>query len=644
MRFPDVLHISGRRAPGTVTRTDIFGDSSRDGRTMPDGPGLRKAHMRQPRQRRHVRPARRPGRPSGQRGDRTLLGLAALAVAFAAADTYVVVLALPEMMSASGLSAEELQRGAPIISGFLLGYVAVLPLVGRIADLRGRVPVLVGSLVFFSLGSLVTAAAYDLPSVVTGRVLQGIGAGGLLPATLALVADLYPRRDRGVPLGVVGGVQEFGNVLGPLYGAVVLAVGTWRDIFVLNLAAGMVLALVIRRRGRMRGRTPRARPHVDWIGIALAMVVAGAVLLAMRQPEPLREDLVLGAAFVPVAGDSRWATPLILVAVASAALLVARCLTAAHPLLDIRSWARLLQQVDVLGSLLLAVGLGGVILAFGAGDARQGVLASSGLLFLLVSAAALILFWRRNRTAAHPLLPVGALSATPAWGALVVSFFVGSGMIAAVVDIPIFARLTMRGETQLTAALVLVRFLVGLPAGALTGGWLTRRLPAGWVTALGMAMSAGGFAWMSTWGLDALETPVATVPLVASGFGIGLALAPVNAALLATTDHAVHGVTSALLVVARTVGKLVGISALTAVGLHRLYVAQRGLPAPQEICPDGTSRCAEYTELLRDAGLTQLQTIFLGAAVCCAVAGLVALLVFRGAQTRHVRPSPLGLH
>src|SRR4051794_3119279 len=86
------------------------------------------------------------------------------------------------MMGGVGLSADQLQRAAPIISGFLLGYVAALPLVGRIADIRGRLPVLAGSLVLFSLGSLVTAAAYDLPSVVAGRVLQGIGGGGLLPA------------------------------------------------------------------------------------------------------------------------------------------------------------------------------------------------------------------------------------------------------------------------------------------------------------------------------------------------------------------------------------------------------------------------------------------------------------------------------
>ncbi len=138
------------------------------------------------------------------RSARLLLGLAAVAVAFAAADTYVVVLSLPDMMGSVGLSVEQLQRAAPIVSGFLLGYVAMLPLIGRIADLRGRTPVLVAALVVFAFGSLVTAAAYDLPSLVAGRFLQGVGGGGLVPVTLALVADLYPADRRGVPLGVVG--------------------------------------------------------------------------------------------------------------------------------------------------------------------------------------------------------------------------------------------------------------------------------------------------------------------------------------------------------------------------------------------------------------------------------------------------------
>ena len=193
------------------------------------------------------------------RSPRLLLTLAAVAVAFAAADTYVVVLALPEMMGSVGVPIDQLQRAAPIVSGFLLGYVAMLPLIGRIADLRGRLPVLTAALVVFAVGSLVTALAYDLPSMVVGRFLQGVGGGGLVPATLALVADLYPAERRGVPLGIVSAVQELGSVIGPLFGAVVLAVADWPAIFLINLAVGLVLAAALHATGGRR--SPEARPR-----------------------------------------------------------------------------------------------------------------------------------------------------------------------------------------------------------------------------------------------------------------------------------------------------------------------------------------------------------------------------------------------
>ncbi len=569
---------------------------------------------------------------------RVLLGLAAVAVAFAAADNYVVVLALPDMMASSGLSAEDLQRGAPIISGFMLGYIGVLPLIGRIADLRGRLPVLVGSLVVFALGSLVTAAAYDLNSVVAGRVLQGLGAGGLLPATLALVADLYPPHRRGVPLGVVGAVQEFGNVVGPVYGALVLAFANWRTIFWINLAVGLVLAVVIRQSPSRSDNAPRRR--LDPWGLVLSAGVLLAVLLVMLRPEALVHDITWGLAFLSVAGDSRWLSPLALTALVLLALLVWRCLTAARPLVDLRSWAALARQVDVPGSALLALALAGVIVAFGGADPQVSMLAPGGIWMLAGSALATVAFWQRNRTARSPLVPPGAVAATPAWGAMVVSLFIGAALVAALVDIPIFARLTIYPDSQVLASLVLVRFLIGLPLGAVAGGWLTHRMPAGVVTLIGMLLAAGAFLEMSRWGLTTLENPWTTVPLVLAGTGIGLSMAPVNAALLASTASAVHGVASALLIVARTVGKLVGISVLTTLGLRRYYAGQDDLPTPQSVC-DGSSRCSEFNLILREAGLTQLHTIFIGAAVCCLIAGLVAVVLLRGADTRAVRTSAL---
>src|ERR687894_680039 len=191
-------------------------------------------------------PPRRPADPAGAPApDRSaapglpLVALATLAVLVTAADTYVVVLALPDILTGVGVGLDELQRATPIIGGFLLGYTATLPLLGRLADLRGRVPVLVGCLLLFAVGSLLTASATDL-----GLAVAGTG-----------------------PLGVVGAVQEAGAVLGPLAGAAVLAVADWRAVFWLNLLLGLVLAAGVVVTG---GRRP------DPLGLALLAVTGAA--------------------------------------------------------------------------------------------------------------------------------------------------------------------------------------------------------------------------------------------------------------------------------------------------------------------------------------------------------------------------------
>ena len=205
----------------------------------------------------------------------------------------------------------------------------------------------------------------------------------------------------------------------------------------------------------------------------------------------------------------------------------------------------------------------------------------------------------------------------PAWGAILVSFFVGSALIAALIDIPIFARTTTYRTSQLMAALVLVRFLVALPVGAIIGGYLTRTRSAGAVTAVGMALSATGFFLMSRWGVDSLEDRTSNIALVICGFGFGLALAPVNAAVLAHTDPGVHGLSSAMVVVARMVGMLVGISALTTIGLRRYYAEQDKLDTVTQVCGK-PEICTAYRDLQKAAGIAQEQTVFTGAVFCAA--------------------------
>ncbi len=560
--------------------------------------------------------------------DRLLLVFCAVAVAFAAVDTYVVVLALPDMMASVAIPVDELQRAAPIVSGFLLGYVAMLPLIGRIADLRGQVPVLAMSLVVFSAGSLVTAVSYDLVTMVVGRFLQGVGGGGLVPATMALVAALYPVDQRGLPLGLVSAVQEFGSVLGPLFGAVVLSFTTWRGIFAINLAVGVLLVVAVRGldtppRSSAAAREGRAtavsRPDV--VGALLALVTVGTALLAFLEPSGLKRDLTWGQLFVPyVDGGARWITPIGLATVVAAALLVLRCLTARRPLVDLRGWARSLLDADLVGAVLFAIALAGVVLAFATADPEVAVFNPQGPWFLLGSLVAAVLLVVHLRRAERPIVPRGALRAVPAWGSLVVSFLVGWALIAALVDIPLFARTTTHPDSQLGAALVLLRFLVALPAGALVGGALLRRVPAGVITAVGMACAALGFLWMAQWGATSLDALVSNVPLMVGGFGFGLALAPVNAAMLAATSDDAHGLASALVVVARMVGMLVGISVLTTWGLRRLYAEAAAHP---DLGP-------------RELAIVQEQSVFTGAGAVALVAAVLALVVFRHAPTRTV--------
>ena len=219
-----------------------------------------------------------------------------------------------------------------------------------------------------------------------------------------------------------------------------------------------------------------------------------------------------------------------------------------------------------------------------------------------------------------------------------VNALLGAALVAAVVNVPIFARVTRYPDSQLAAALVLLQFLAALPVGAVAGGWLSHRLPPRAVAAAGLALGAGGLAVMATWDAGALGDPASTVALVTAGLGFGLAVAPVTAVLLAVTPAAVHGLASALVILARTVGMLVGLSVLTAVGLRVFARRQAEIGSPFELCPDSPADCPAYAEATLAALVAEQQVIFASAAGCAAAAALLAaVLLARG------RRAPTGL-
>jgi hypothetical protein len=181
----------------------------------------------------------------------------------------------------------------------------------------------------------------------------------------------------------------------------------------------------------------------------------------------------------------------------------------------------------------------------------------------------------------------------------------------------------------LGAALVLLRLLVAVPIGAVAGGWLCRSVAPRVVAAGGMVLATVAFAVMTGWGERSLDGAWSTVVLLAAGLGFGLAIAPVNAVLLAATGSDVHGSASALAVVARTVGMLVGLSLLTAVALRRFTAEVASIGSPFELCPQTPVDCPAYDEATNAAILTQLHTVFAGAALAAGLAALAALVLLR---------------
>jgi MFS family permease len=122
------------------------------------------------------------------RGNRTVaISAGSLAVLLGALDTYVVVTLFRDIMAGVGIDGyDDIQRITPIVTWYLLGYIAAMPLLGRASDRFGRKLLIQGSLAAFAVGSVVTAMSDDVPMIVVGRVIQGVASGALLPVTLAL--------------------------------------------------------------------------------------------------------------------------------------------------------------------------------------------------------------------------------------------------------------------------------------------------------------------------------------------------------------------------------------------------------------------------------------------------------------------------
>lgn len=604
------------------------------------------------------------------------LWAAAAAVLLGAADTYVVIIALPSIVQTGsggiGLGLQELQRATPIISGYLLGYVALLPLLGRLSDLHGRKPVFEACLITFALGSLLTATAPDEAALVVGRAIQGVGGGGMVPVTLALIADMWPPEERGVPLGVIGAVQELGSVLGPLYGAAIVAASTWRVIFWLNLPLTGLLAVAFilgAKRGagpsgRERGFQPKpddpARPDLpapakgptregrpDVVGTLLAVVGFTALTVALWNPPSLANSVTWGGYFLPKVSGPTWSIFTTEIAFASYTILFLFLVWEAfhpasiRPLFPVRRLRAVFSNVDVLGALLLGGVLTCIVILFSTQNPEKQVVASSWVFLVPLGVVLTVALYFQERRCAFPLIDGRVFTRRPAWGSLLVNLFVGGSLIAVTAGVPLFARFS-GSNSQFQASLVLTRFLLAVPIGAILGGFICRRWSNAVTSALGMLVAAVTFIPMVSWGQDALHTPIriagaslgvnfSDIELVLCGLGFGLAIAPINAAVLGAVDTARHGLAISFTVVARQVGMIVGLSALVALALRRFYETQNRLPMAK-LCPN-LNHCSAYTTQTTHALISEIHVVFAGAGIAALIASALSLATLRAEHT-----------
>ncbi|WP_083984493.1 MDR family MFS transporter [Corynebacterium epidermidicanis] len=234
-----------------------------------------------------------------------------------------------------------------VITGYLLAETIMLPIYGKMGDLLGRKGLMVGALVIFLIGSVLGGLAHSMALLILGRAVQGIGGGGLMILSQAIIADVIPARERGRYMGVMGGVFGLSAVLGPLLGGWFTEGPGWRWAFWINIPLGLIAIGIT----LWTLRIPKKKVPFTWdyLGTIFAIVATTALVLFTTW------------------GGSRyeWTSPTILGLIATAviggALLVVVELRAKDPLIPMQFFANRNFALTTAVGLVLGITMFGVL-------------------------------------------------------------------------------------------------------------------------------------------------------------------------------------------------------------------------------------------------------------------------------------------
>jgi DHA2 family multidrug resistance protein-like MFS transporter len=197
------------------------------------------------------------------------------ALAMASLDTAIANIALPAIAADLNVSPADVVW---VVNVYQIALVATLLPLGALGEIVGHRRIYLGGLLLFTLASLGCACAWSLPSLLTARALQGLGASGLMSVNSALIRFVYPSRLLGRGFGHNALVVATAFTLGPTIASGILAIGPWPWLFAINLPFG-VLAIAIGM--KTLPRTPRAVHAFDFFGALLAAGCLGLFILGV---------------------------------------------------------------------------------------------------------------------------------------------------------------------------------------------------------------------------------------------------------------------------------------------------------------------------------------------------------------------------
>jgi EmrB/QacA subfamily drug resistance transporter len=196
-----------------------------------------------------------------------------LSVGLVAIDATILATAVPAVVEDLG----GFTQFPWLFSIYLLAQAISVPIYGKLADLRGRKPIMLLGVGLFVLGSVLCGFAWSMPALIAFRLIQGLGAGAIQPIGMTIIGDIYSVAERARVQGYIASVWGISSFVGPALGGVFADYISWRWIFFVNIPLGLAAAWVLVRRFKenvVRG----AKPQIDYWGTIL-LAVGGSLLL-----------------------------------------------------------------------------------------------------------------------------------------------------------------------------------------------------------------------------------------------------------------------------------------------------------------------------------------------------------------------------